>query len=348
MMEMTDEESKRVQALHKLKLLDKPVEERFAKIVRLVRRHFRVGTATITLIDEARAYFLAEDGWPGPREACPVETRCNEVVVGKRPLIVNDLSADTESPSYKMVVENLEYQFYAGVPIVDPDGYAVGALCVLDRTTREFTREDLESLADFASIVEDEMSIKRADSAYRALISQVEKLRLKAFVDPLTNVWNRRAIFELLGRETARAERSDTSLSICMLDLDHFKEVNDEHGHLIGDQVLIEAALRLNSSVRDYDAIGRYGGEEFLVVLPEANLEQATKLAERLRLSVSSQPFDTDKSRPITVTVSIGVAQWQTNGDIKSLIGWADKALYEAKNKGRNRVESHVDSSANL
>jgi len=332
------EEQKRLEALTDLGLLDRPQEERFQRITRLARQHFRAGICTITLIDEERAHYLAQDGLDtragGPRES----TMCNRVVIERAPVVVADLSKEAATAVYQNLVERLKLFFYAGVPIMNVDGYVIGALCVMDHIPRRFSRRELESLADFASIVEDEILIRRAGEVQRELVSQVEKLRLRAYVDQLTGVWNRAAVFDILERELDRAERNDQSICVCMLDLDDFKQVNDTYGHQAGDEVLQELCRRLRSSIRPYDSIGRYGGEEFLVVFPETTARQAQRQAERIREVVEQDPFEVQGGEERTITVSIGVANYTQKEELNQLISRADAALYRAKRGGKNKV----------
>jgi two-component system cell cycle response regulator len=173
------------------------------------------------------------------------------------------------------------------------------------------------------------------------LMSAQEALRDQASRDPLTGIWNRNTIFDVFRRELARAQREEAQISIVMLDIDHFKDLNDTHGHMAGDAVLREFTRRIANSLRPYDGVGRYGGEEFLVVLPGCELESAMKHAERLRALMADTPFDTSEGRH-TVTCSLGVASTCSAplNDMDSLIRSADAALYRAKRNGRNRVES--------
>jgi diguanylate cyclase (GGDEF)-like protein len=179
------------------------------------------------------------------------------------------------------------------------------------------------------------------------LVAGREALRVEAAHDSLTGLWNRRAIVETLERELARGARQGTAVAVIMADLDHFKRINDSHGHPAGDAVLREATRRMSGVVRAYDAIGRYGGEEFLVVCSGAD-ERAAKLsAERLRQSMEREPFEVGGTR-ITVTLSLGVASTGAAGetDALALIQAADAALYRAKRGGRNRVEVASDRPA--
>ena len=173
------------------------------------------------------------------------------------------------------------------------------------------------------------------------LMSAQEALRDQASRDPLTGIWNRNAIFEIFRRELARATREQSPLSIVMLDIDHFKDLNDTHGHMAGDAVLREFTHRITNSLRPYDDVGRYGGEEFLVVLPGCDLESALRHAERLRKLMANEPFDTSEGRHV-VTCSLGAAS-ATAAEPRSmdtLIRSADAALYRAKRNGRDRSEA--------
>jgi diguanylate cyclase (GGDEF)-like protein len=172
------------------------------------------------------------------------------------------------------------------------------------------------------------------------VISTREALRVQATHDSLTGLWNHSAILDILKRELARVNREGTPVGIAMADLDHFKRVNDTYGHMAGDAVLREAAKRMLSLVRPYDAIGRYGGEEFLIVVPGCDAQGVLAAANRIRLSISEEPVTTPDAI-ISVTISLGatVTDEAQKTDMTSLIRIADAALYTAKGSGRNRVE---------
>jgi diguanylate cyclase (GGDEF)-like protein len=168
------------------------------------------------------------------------------------------------------------------------------------------------------------------------LIHAREELRFQATHDALTGIWNRGAFLELLQREIERAVRSQTSTGLLMLDLDNFKKINDTYGHLAGDAVLKEVASRISQVVRSYDFVGRYGGEEFLVLLPGSDKEHAQQSAERIRSEIAKDPFLTAGAET-SVTASIGVTAATVNTiSGKEILAIADSALYEAKRAGRN------------
>lgn len=157
--------------------------------------------------------------------------------------------------------------------------------------------------------------------------------------DGLTNLANRKQLDSLLQDEVPRAARHGRNLSLLMLDIDHFKAINDTHGHLIGDAVLRGLATVLRKRLRPHDTIGRYGGEEFCAVLPETDLPGAAKIAEELRQQVMAQPFAVE-GREVRITVSIGVATLVQGMQADQLYKSADEMLYRAKRDGRNRVSA--------
>lgn len=181
---------------------------------------------------------------------------------------------------------------------------------------------------------------RRILALQETLISARDALRFQASHDPLTGLWNRAATMDALRRELARAEPKKSPLSLMMADFDHLKRVNDFYGRLAGDEVLQETARRMRSCVKAYDTVGRYGGEEFLLVFPECDAEAAMKQAERIRLAISGKALDVSAG-PLLATVSLGVAAAQDAkaGDAVSLIRAADAALFRAKEQGRNRAE---------
>jgi diguanylate cyclase (GGDEF)-like protein len=173
-----------------------------------------------------------------------------------------------------------------------------------------------------------------------ALLQAHEKLQFEAAHDGLTGIWNRRAILDLLKKEVERHHRTREPLGIIMADVDHFKRINDSYGHLAGDAVLGEVAARIVASLRSYDFVGRFGGEEFLVVLSGCDSANLSASAERMRNFISHVPIETDAGQ-LRVTLSMGVVSAQADSifDYESFLHAADVALYRAKANGRDRVE---------
>jgi diguanylate cyclase (GGDEF)-like protein len=172
------------------------------------------------------------------------------------------------------------------------------------------------------------------------LLAAQEALRREASHDRLTGLWNRGMILDHLDRELKKARRNSVPVSVLMADIDHFKAINDTYGHAVGDFVLRQTAERLRSVLRESDAVGRYGGEEFLHVLSACGVAAAAEAGERLRRAVQAQPIVIGEGKPLEVTVSVGLAASRPGfTDASAIISAADKALYLAKANGRNRVE---------
>ena len=165
------------------------------------------------------------------------------------------------------------------------------------------------------------------------LAKQNEQLLEASRIDYLTGVLNRRALNEKLEYEIIRVDRNKRPLSVLLLDVDHFKNINDTYGHMIGDDVLIQMAGVVKKNIRVMDMVGRYGGEEFLVVLPECNQQAASIVAEKIRKGIEQTAFETG----IHVTISGGIQEYH-GGSLTALINQADQALYQAKEKGRNQI----------
>lgn len=169
---------------------------------------------------------------------------------------------------------------------------------------------------------------------------ETARLARLAVTDDLTRAFNYRYLSSRLGEEVGRARRYGDSFSVLMMDLDHFKRVNDTHGHHVGDEVLRGFVERVRDEVREPDVLIRRGGEEFLLLMPATPADEATHVAERIRARVASAPIETENDGAVPLTVSIGVATWQDDESARDIEARADAALYRAKENGRDRVES--------
>jgi len=197
-----------------------------------------------------------------------------------------------------------------------------------DYLTKPFDRDELR-----ARLRVGERILKLQDDLIRAR----DRLQFQATHDALTGLLNRGAILETFSREQERSRRTRVPMAVLMLDLDHFKRINDTLGHLAGDAVLKETATRLTHAVRSYDSVGRYGGEEFLVVLPGCDSNQALRIAERIRCAIAQRPIDTHEAQ-LEFTVSIGLTLASSEHSANEVLAIADAALYQAKNSGRDRT----------
>jgi diguanylate cyclase (GGDEF)-like protein len=333
-----DEEA-RLLALQRLHVLDSRPEERFDRITRLAGRALDMPIAAISFVDRTRIWFKSLRGMSVdevPRDG----TFWDLALVGAGPLVVEDAAADPRFDALPMVAGPPYLRCYASQPLFAADGQRLGDLCVGDIRPRRLDSGQLEILRDLARIVEDELEIGVLTEVRSALASDLDTARRQIHLDSLTGTLSRAGILELLQRESARARRSKSQIGVAMVDLDHFKEVNDCYGHLVGDGVLRAAAQRMEEAVRPYDAVGRYGGEEFLIVLTERDPARVAAIAERVREHLARRPVVVD-GRAIAISASVGVACGDALGGetaLDDLLRRADEALYRAKRGGRNQV----------
>lgn len=308
-------------ALRRLDVLDTAPEQPFEKIVNLIKTILAVPIATVTLVDRDRQWFKAQRGLD-QQETPRAVSFCTHTIQRREPLIIEDAQLDPRFASNPLVVGSPHIRSYAGIPLRTPDGYNVGALCAIDLRPRKFSSSDISILSNFANIVCDEL-----------------ELRLIAQVDHLTGALTRRAFVDQAEREIARAHRYERASALVLLDLDHFKLVNDTYGHATGDEVLRHVSQMAGVTLRPSDAFGRLGGEEFAMLLPETSGDEAVVVAERLRCAIADHPLRLPDGRMLNVTASFGVAALAPT--LHSLNEWierADKMLYAAKAAGRNRT----------
>lgn len=314
------DEAGRLSALRRLDVLDTAPEAQFDKIVGLVRNVLGVPIATVTLVDAHRQWFKARNGLAA-NETPRNQSFCTHTVAARSPVMIEDALLDPRVADSVLVTGEPFIRAYLGVPLMTPDGHAVGALCAIDTVARSFTQAQIDLLASFANLVVDEL-----------------ELRQIAATDQLTGAMSRRGFIEAATREIARCRRYGRTGSIAMLDVDHFKRINDGHGHAAGDAVLRQLAERCAVSLRPNDVFGRLGGEEFGILLAETTPEQALIAIERLREAIAGTTFDVGTGQPLAVTASIGLAGLGSFATADTWLAAADTGLYHAKKTGRNRT----------
>jgi len=245
----------------------------------------------------------------------------------RRPLLVHDAHADPQTRYGGDIPEIRAISSMIIAPLI-LGGRTLGAISLDAYRRYAFTEADLQLLVSFAATAT--TAINNAQ-----LYTEVQR---QAITDPLTSLYNRRGFFELGRREVERAHRFSRPLTAMMIDIDLFKKVNDSQGHLIGDQVLAGVASQIIHQLRQVDLPGRYGGDEFIALLPETDLSNAHQAAERLRKAIEQNPYPTE-NEPVQISVSIGLAELKHTIDtLETLIERADQALYTAKQSGRNRT----------
>jgi len=328
-------EDQRLAAVRRLGLLGTPAEERFDRITRLATRLFDVPMAVIDVVGEKVAWLKSAQGFDG-FEGMRRDSYCHHTVLDDETFIVRD--ARTDPRVHDSGFANT-WVFYAGVPLWF-EGERVGVFCIGDTKPRDFDADADRSLRDLAVMAERELQVARLSATQLALARVNDELRMMANVDVLTRLWNRRAIFEIAEAERLRANGT-ARLAALLVDIDHFKSINDTFGHAAGDEVLRASAQGLRASIRSVDAVGRIGGEEFLVLVTDAQSEDVAGIAERIRANQAKTPIQFDQ-HSISITCSVGYAIAAASDPIDGLLRRADQALYRAKSNGRNGVEPHT------
>jgi diguanylate cyclase (GGDEF)-like protein len=312
------DEAGRLAALQRYEVLDTAPEPGFDRITSLVSAVMNVPMCTVSLIDADRQWFKSCVGLDAPQTGRDISF-CTHTVQQREPLFVPDAMLDERFAKNPLVTGEPFIRSYLGVPLATPDGYNVGSLCVIDRVPRSFTAKQIDILQSFAALVVDELEMRRI-----------------AQTDHLTGVATRRSFTLELEKALAQFRRSHQPTALVLLDIDHFKQVNDTYGHPTGDRVLVAVAQTLGGLLRGGDTIGRLGGEEFGILLQDVGAEVARETAERLRGRIEATSVDGES--PLQVTASFGIAVLEAGmGSVQPWMARADEALYEAKRTGRNR-----------
>ncbi len=319
MAEAKGRESDRLAALEQLDILDTPRDEGIDRVVRLIRQVFAIEIGIVSFIDAHRQWYKACSGLSAD-EVPRKDTFCKHVVASEEPLIVNDATKDPRFSQHPAVTGEDHIRFYAGVPLRTRDGHTVGTVCAIDRSPKPFADRDLQILTELAGVAMDRIELLRS-----------------AATDGLTGTLTRRAFREEADKLIKLAVRHQHELSCIVLDVDHFKRVNDTHGHAAGDEVLKAVASVCQSNLRASDVFGRLGGEEFAIMLPHVDAQGALAAAEKLRAAIAAQTIHGDFGQ-LAVTASFGTSPLSIKSrDSGTLLAQADAAMYLAKAAGRNR-----------
>ncbi|MBD2655357.1 diguanylate cyclase [Synechocystis sp. FACHB-383] len=328
-------EEQRLTVLRQLNILDTPIEERFERITRMVCRSLKVPIAAVSMVDESRQWFKSIQGLSAaetPREIA----FCAHAILKDELLLVKDATQDERFADNPLVTDEPFIRFYAGYPLNLGQDFHVGTLCAIDRVPRDLSTEEQEILYDLSKMVESELAAIALSEAQMQLIEELDELERVAMLDSLTRLWNRLGIETLLQREWDYATRKDSPIAIVMIDFDNFKQINDQYGHLVGDEVLQGSSRLIISALRSYDALGRWGGDEFMLILPGSSREQTALLLERIQAAIAQNPVPTSAG-PMTISLSMGgVSVFAKQSDeLKHWVEQADNQLMKVKRLGK-------------
>jgi diguanylate cyclase (GGDEF)-like protein len=339
-------ETGRLASLRGLGILDTPAEARFDSITRLAQRLLRVEASMISLVDERRIWYKSTTGTASESERSAFSF-CAQAIQKSEPLLVEDATSHPLFCNNPIVQGATPMRFYAGIPLRTADGYQHGTLCVVDRERRSLTADELDDLRALAANAERELNLKVWSEAQTALIQELQAAQQAARLDGLLRTWSRGTFEQIAEAELAVAHHSGSSGGFAILDVDHFKSINDTHGHAAGDAVLREVARRVRESIRSNDVLGRYGGDELVLLVTDINEHDFARRLESLRNSVRA-PIPVGEVE-ITCTLSIGATWWGTGAvppTFVAMLNRADHELYKVKRGGRDGFAQAVFASA--
>ncbi|WP_300652167.1 sensor domain-containing diguanylate cyclase [Pseudomonas sp.] len=339
--EIPGNEELRQQVLDDQELLDTPADPYLDTLVRVVRELFEVETVLVSLIDHERQWFKARLGLD-IAETPRTVSFCGHAILASDPFIVEDASADPRFADNPVVTGHPFLRFYAGQPLFSENGQALGTLCLIHSQAKQLNDRQIRLLRDMATLVEGYLKLRSVSQQTVQLRAALSREQRKAMLDPLTQLWNRAGLEHFLQRELRLAQERGLQLGLLFCDLDHFKAVNDTHGHGAGDQALWESARCIAAAVRPQDVVTRSGGEEFVVLTQVHDQQELLRIAERVRGQIDKTPIITGGVR-LGLTVSIGCALAMPGETPDAALARADRALYQAKHNGRNRAELASD-----
>lgn len=328
------DQSQRLSSLLRMKILDTPAEERFDRLTRLARRLLRAPFSMLTLLDQERQWFKSAQGTT-LEESPRAISFCAFTILGEQPLVVGDASSDPRFFDNPVVTGEPGVRFYAGIPIHNEEGYAVGTLCVLDTKPRELDQDDLHALRDLAACAQTELQVLKLTASEQELLQEMDEVRRRASVDALTRCWNHQAIFQILDKERARGGQ----ISIILFNIEDIRSINDYWGQGVGDNVLREAADRLRQGLKPDDVLGRLSGTRFLVVT-RSPLSHIEAYAASIVQSVAGYDVVVE-GRALQIKCSAGVAPLRGNLD-------PNQALLERAEKAERGIRGRAGSMVAL
>ena len=334
----------RIEALHRYHILDTDYDPRFDDLAELGAFICDTPIAVINFVDKDRQWFKSEIGL-GIRETPLDVSVCAHALLQKGVFVVPDMSQDSRFKNFSLVTDNPHLRFYAGALLETDDGFPLGTFCVLDFQPRQLSAEQEKALSILARQVMIQLELRRTNEQQRETLKALQRsnklLEIEASTDELTKLANRRAITHALQYELALMQELGRKSSALLIDLDFFKTVNDQYGHLVGDEVLKEFAEYCNHEFRSSDIIGRWGGEEFIIILPGSNLLTAEKITARFQRKLNEHRFA--KQREVKLTFSGSLIELSPDLTARATFKQLDDTLYQAKQQGRNRIISVKD-----
>ncbi|OIR09478.1 response regulator PleD [mine drainage metagenome] len=329
-----ENESQRLRALRSYEILDSQPEVDFDTLTRVATHALGTPAGVIGLMDANRLWFKSRIGLGVPQLDRQIAFCAHAIMQPGEPLIVEDLQQDPRFKGNPLVTQAPHLRFYAGAPLIDRNGFALGTIAVVDIEPRKFGDSQVQLLRDLSVLV-----ITALESRHRAkLLSQL------AMTDHLTGLPNRAQFERTLNSEIAHARRMSEPFTVLFMDLDGFKVINDTFGHHAGDEVLCEVARRIEKLVRAEDLLARFGGDEFGIFMRQSDDNTSQSLANRI-VDALLTPIALSTGQKVTIGISIGIASYAGDIDtVETLLDLADQALYKTKRNSSTCRRSEYSS----
>lgn len=324
-------------------LIQTPLEARFNRLVRMTRRTLGTRVAAISFLNQEGEWFKAVTGWNVSE--LPTARSLAAALVGKAgPVAVDDMLQDDRVRRHPLVTGSPRFRFCAMHPLCDRFGHTIGAVAAYDVEPRTVSSDLLEAVADVGELAQRELLLSDFGGVQQKLLAKLDASRRQALLDELTRLWNRRGGMLLLQQAMEADNRRNGTVGICVIDVDGFKQINDQYGHAMGDVVLRKLAAAIVDSIRPGDIACRLGGDEFMLALPEIDDQQLAMIMERVRSHVGALIIRT-RAGAVRTSVSIGgtVASLGSTADAEELLHRADEAMYAAKRRKRDEAVVGLD-----
>lgn len=332
----------RVAALHASQLLFTPDDVALDRVTAMARRHFQTPIALISLVDAQQQWFKSCIGLPTrstPRDV----SFCGHAILSPNITVIEDASLDGRFADNPLVTDAPHIRFYAGYPLYSESGFALGTLCVIDRMPRQWSAQDRQMLIDLGETAQTLLRCRQLGVAQRQLVHELQAAQRELLLDPFLRIWNKPAMLSLLAQRWAQAQQDGVAFALGVVDIDDFKQVNDCHGHVMGDEVLRQVCAALQTALRETGQVGRLGGDEFLLLLEMPQGFTLGRQALALGQALQCHGGIWHDNIELVVSYSVGLlevnpAQLPAGLDAEALLARADAAMYQAKQRGKNQV----------
>lgn len=349
--ELPSNEAARIETLHNFRILDTLPEDSYDDITLLASEICGTPVAAVSLIDRTRQWFKSKVGLTIP-ETARDDAFCAHAILQPDITVISDARADERFSDNPFVTGDPWIRFYAGAPLVTPNGEALGTLCVIDQVQRTLTEQQINALRTLSQLVMAQLELRRhiklQEQNRRMLKDYQDKLeRTNALLhklsvtDDVTGFKNTRFLHQHLDQCLRPTSAELEKLTLVFFDMDNFKQVVDKHGHLLGAKVLKEVAEVVHSQLDTEDRIVRYGGDEYIVILPGQSGEEALAKVAAIRKGISSAAYLQQENIHLSVTASFGLATFPDDAtDKKHLLMAADQCLFQSKKEGKDRISA--------